>query len=137
MILGQIAHGFCWAIRRQDDPDSIDSHSKWIEVFPTKLSTSATVIELSRTLFAQLGVPEVVVTDNGSCFVSVEFETFLLKNGIKHITSAPYHPSTNGLAERAVQIVKQGLKKRKGGKHEDEIGQSDDSLSCFAPEYTR
>ena len=92
----------------------IDSHSKWIEAFPTKSSTSATVIELSRTLFAQCGVPEAVVTDNSSCFVSEEFETFLLKNGIKHITSAPYHPSTNGLAERAVQIAKRGLKKEEG-----------------------
>jgi len=66
-------------------------------------------------LFAQFGVPEVLVTDNGSCFVSSEFENFLLKNGIKHITSAPYHPATNGLAERAVQIVKKGLKKEAGG----------------------
>jgi len=57
----------------------------------------------------------VLVTDNGSCFVSSEFENFLLKNGIKHITSAPYHPATNGLAERAVQIVKKGLKKEVGG----------------------
>ena len=37
-----------------------------------------------------------------------------LKNGIKHITSAPYHPFTNDLAERVVQIVKQGLKKEEG-----------------------
>ena len=44
-----------------------------------------------------------------------EFESFLLKNGIKHITSAPYHPATNGLAERAVQTVKKGLKKERGG----------------------
>ena len=83
----------------------IDSHSKWIEAFPTNSSTSQTVLQHSRTLFAQFGVPEILVTDNGSCFVSQEFETFLLKNGVKHITSAPFHPASNGLAERAVQIV--------------------------------
>ena len=64
-----------------------------------------------RPLFAQFGLPETIVTDNGSCFVSADFQHFLTMNGIKHITSAPYHPSTNGLAERAVQIVKKGLKK--------------------------
>ena len=42
-----------------------------------------------------------------------------MKNdGIKHITLAPYHPSTNGLA---VQIMKQGLKKHKNGSLEERI----------------
>ena len=50
-----------------------------------------------------------------SGFVSEEFETYLTRNGVKHITSAPYHPSTNGLAERTVQVVKKGLKKEKEG----------------------
>ncbi len=93
----------------------VDSHSKWIEAFVTNGATSQVVIDISRTLFAQFGIPEVVVTDNGSCFVSEDFETFLVTNGTKHITSAPYHPSTNGLAERAVQTVKKGLKKSKEG----------------------
>ena len=55
------------------------------------------------------------MTDNGPCFVSEEFEIFLAKNGVKHITTAPYHPATNGLAERAVQTVKRGLRKEKQG----------------------
>ena len=62
-----------------------------------------------RMLFAQFGLPETIVSDNGSCFVSNEFESFLQSYGIKHITTAPYHPSSNGLAERAVQVLKIGL----------------------------
>lgn len=110
----------------------IDSHSKWIEAFPTSSATSNTVIQLSRTLFAQFGLPEVIVTDNGACFVSEEFETFMLKNGIKHLTSAPYHPATNGLAERAVQIVKNGLKKETVGNMEERIS---DGLQNYTSEH--
>ena len=30
-------------------------------------------------------------------------------NGVKHIRSSPYHPASNGAAERLVQSVKQGV----------------------------
>ena len=89
----------------------IDAYSKWIETFPTHGSTSTTVIQHLRTVFARFGLPETIVTDNGSCFTSEEFEGFLKANGIRHVTSAPYHPASNGLAERSVQIIKRGLKK--------------------------
>ena len=93
----------------------IDAHSKWIEAVSTPSTSSASVIEVMTTLFSQFGVPEMVVTDNGTGFVSSEFEEFLKSNGVKHTTSAPYHPASNGLAERAVQIVKKGLRKRTTG----------------------
>ena len=48
-------------------------------------------------------------------FTSKEFEDFLTANGVKHFKSAPYHPATNRLVERAVQIVKNGLKKVTAG----------------------
>ena len=93
----------------------VDAHSEWIEVFPSTNATSSTVISCLRPLFARFGIPETIVSDNGSCFVSEEFEHFLGANGIKHYTSAPYHPSSNGLAERVVQIVKRGLRKESEG----------------------
>ena len=94
---------------------SIDAHSKWIEAVCTSTTSSSAVIEELRTLFAKFGLPESIVSDNGSCFVSEEFKSFLKRNGIKHTTSEPYHPATNGLAERAMQVVKRGLKKVTSG----------------------
>ena len=108
--MGSSASRLCWPSARENDTCS-DRHSKWIEAVCTPSATSSAVIEELRTLFAQFGIPETTVSDNGSCFVSAEFEAFLENNSIKHITSAPYHPASNGLAERAVQIVKRGLRK--------------------------
>jgi len=67
---------------------AIDAHSKWIEAFPAT-SLSTVTIKLCP-LFAQFGLPEIIGTDNDSCFVSAEFQHYLTMNGVKHITLAPY-----------------------------------------------
>jgi hypothetical protein len=89
----------------------VDAHSKWIDVLPTTTSTSAVTIEKLRQIFSVHGLPEVIVSDNGTCFTSEEFRQFMQMNGIRHVTSAPWHPASNGLAERAVQTFKTGMKK--------------------------
>lgn len=89
----------------------VDAHSKWIDAIEVNSTTSSQTIKELRRLFAIFGLPETVVSDNGPQLVSTEFESFLRQNGIKHITSAPYHPASNGAAERTVQSVKQALKK--------------------------
>ena len=88
----------------------VDAHSKWPEVIPVSSTTSSSTIEVLRDLFARFGIPEQIVSDNGAQFVSEEFQAFVKSNGIRHITSAPYHPATNGLAETAVQTFKQALR---------------------------
>ena len=88
----------------------IDAHSKWIEVLPTRDTSSTATINLIRNVFAHFGLPMTLVSDNGPNFTSREFNQFLEKNGIKHVTSAPYQPSTNGQAENAVKGLKNFLK---------------------------
>ena len=89
----------------------IDAYSKWIEVHPVNTATSRVTIEKLRSTFAIHGLPMTIVSDNGSNFCSEEFEEFMTKNGIHHRRTAPYHPASNGLAERAVQTFKEGMKK--------------------------
>ena len=99
----------------------VDAHSKWIEVHVMTSSTTSATIENLHVTFAQLGVPLTVVTDNEPGFVSAEFKQFLNQNGISHVTSAPYHPDSNGLAEGAVQTVKQAIKKQQFGSLKDKV----------------
>jgi len=90
----------------------VDAYSKWLDVHVMDTSTSAATMEQLRVTFANQGLPGVLVGDNAACFTSEEFESFLSKNGIKHVTSAAYHPSSNGFAERAIQTFKDGMRKR-------------------------
>ena len=99
----------------------IDAHSRWLEVHMTSSSTSSATIELLRRSFATLGLPETVVSDNGTNFTSDEFARFLKKNGIRHIRTPPYHLASNGLAERAVQTFKEGMRKLKDGTLETKL----------------
>ena len=77
---------------------AVDSHSKWPEVFIMSTTTVSKTIEVLCVMFAAYGLPDQIVSGNGPQFISSEFVTFLKQNGVKHIRSAPYHPSTNGLA---------------------------------------
>ena len=91
-----------------------DVHSKWVAVeIMSKITASHTILDL-HDIFATLGLPDTIVTDNGPTFTSSEFTLFMSHNGIKHITVTPYHPSSNGLAERSVQTFKRAMVKISG-----------------------
>lgn len=92
----------------------IDAHSKWIEVVPMTTVTALTTVQQLGQMFARFGIPDSIVSDNGPQFVAHEFREFCRTNGVEQIWVAPYHPSSNGMAERAVQVFKQGFCKSRG-----------------------
>ncbi|KAF7646573.1 hypothetical protein LDENG_00185510 [Lucifuga dentata] len=93
---------------------AVDAHSKWPEVAIMRSTTTEKTIEKLGEIFSHFGSPLQLVSDNGPQLVSQEMSAFLQANGVQHIKSAPYHPATNGLAERFVQTMKYALKTSQG-----------------------
>ena len=88
-----------------------DAGTKWGDVKILQNTSSHTIVQHLREIFSYFGLPETLVSDNGPQFTSAEFAQFMKINGIRHLRSAPFHPATNGAAERFVQSFKQGMKK--------------------------
>ncbi|XP_048515581.1 uncharacterized protein K02A2.6-like [Athalia rosae] len=88
----------------------VDSFSKWLDVMKMKHITSRIMILAMGEYFVTWGFPNVLVSDNGPSLVSEKFESFLKRNGILHVRTAPYHSASNGAAENAVKTFKKHFK---------------------------
>ena len=77
----------------------LDYYSRFYEVVVMRTTTSTKIIEAMRPMFARFGVPYSLKTDNGTQFVSAEFENFLQELGIEHRKSPPLWPQANGEVE--------------------------------------
>ena len=87
----------------------VDSFSNWPEVVIGNSTTSEVTMNAPRTMFSRVGVPQTLVSDIAPQFKSQEFKDFLDRLGVLHKPTPPYHASSNGLAERFVQTVNQGM----------------------------
>ena len=99
----------------------IVAYSKWMEVVLVRHATSQTTIYKLRVIFATHGLPEMLVSDNGTPFTSAEFQEFVSNNAICHVLTSPYHPASNELAERTVQTFKSARRKMATGPLETRI----------------
>ncbi|CAL9707883.1 unnamed protein product [Knipowitschia caucasica] len=89
----------------------VDYFSNYPEVAFLTDTTAKQVIKHCKAIFARHGIPVTVVSDNGPQFSSQEFKDFADSYEFNHVTSSPLFPQSNGLAEKAVQIVKRLFKK--------------------------
>ena len=88
----------------------VEAYSKWPEVAIMEETTTDHILREIGNTFARWGIPLQVVTDNGPQFISQQFEQFMKANNCTHTRTSPYHPATNGLAERFVQSLKQAIR---------------------------
>ena len=85
----------------------VDYHTCCIFEHQLKSLHSTNVIEALKSIFCDVGAPDKLISDNATYFVSEEFEDFMMKWVILHVTSSSHFPHGNAHAEKAVHVVKQ------------------------------
>jgi transposase InsO family protein len=86
---------------------AIDDASRiaFAKIMPDETAQSAIAfLQAALNYFASLGIKaQRLMSDNGSCYISLSFAAYLRSLGIRHIRTRPYTPKTNGKAERFIQ----------------------------------
>ena len=92
----------------------VDAMSKFPFVIPMGQDTTASATSSAlEAIFALFGPVKTIVSDNGPPFNSKEMDMFYKKWNIHHVTSSPFRPQGNGLAEKFVRTFKQSMLKFK------------------------
>jgi transposase InsO family protein len=91
---------------------AIDKFSKWIEVRPLNNIRSEQAVAFFTNIIHRFGVPNSIITDNGTQFTGRKFLDFCEDHHIWVDWAAVAHPMTNGQVERANDMILQGLKPR-------------------------
>ena len=90
---------------------AMDRFSRFCVAYPTAdLTAHRTAYEFVKNVVCQHGVPTSVQTDNGTSYTGKEFKEMCQKYNIKHITSSPYRPQSNGLVERNNKTIGNALR---------------------------
>jgi transposase InsO family protein len=91
---------------------TVDKFSKWIEAVPVTNQEASTAVKFFESIVYKYGIPNNIITDNGTNFTSGEFQEFAKKLGIKIKYASVAHPKSNGQIKKAIGLVCAGLKKR-------------------------
>jgi transposase InsO family protein len=91
---------------------AIDKFSKWIEVRPLNSIRSEQAVAFFTNIIHRFGVPNSIITDNGTQFIGRKFLDFCEDHHIRMDWAAVAHPMTNGQVECANGMILQGLKPR-------------------------
>jgi len=91
---------------------AVDKFTKWIEAKPAASITAAKAVEFIKEITHRFGIPNTIITDNGTQFTAREFRDFCDNAGIQINYASVSHPQSNGQVERSNGMILQGLKPR-------------------------
>jgi transposase InsO family protein len=91
---------------------AVDKFSKWIEARPIVNVRSEEAASFFTDIIYRFGIPDAIITDNGTQFTGKKFLNFCDDNHIRVDWSAVAQPKTNGQVERANDMILQDLKPR-------------------------
>ena len=106
----------CFELNNEHYVVVVDAYSGYMDFARLKNLSGKALIEVLRPIFATHGAPAEMITDNGSNYVSREFQEFAREWEFLHVLSSPHHKKSNGRAEVAVKVMKKLLKKSKKAK---------------------
>jgi len=90
-----------------------DYFTKWVEAVPMRSVASKDVINFVKEhIIHRFGIPQTIMTDGGSVFISEEFRKFADDTGFKLIRSSPYYAQANGQAEASNQSLIKLIKRK-------------------------
>ena len=92
---------------------AVDYFTKWVEAESLVNITWRACKEFFwKNVICRFGVPNTLITDNGTQFDNDHFRAFCATWGIQLRYSSVAHPQTNGQAEAANKVILDGLKKK-------------------------
>src|SRR3954470_14391751 len=91
---------------------AVDKFTKWVEAKPVRKCDGKTATKFLRELIYRYGLPNSIITDNGTNFAKGAMAEFCEEHHIRLDLASVAHPESNGQAERANQSILHGLKPR-------------------------
>lgn len=78
----------------------VDTGSRWVEAVPLKYTTASDIAECLFSIFCRMGFPDVILSYNGTQFLSHSMRSFTNILSIAQTFNSVYHPSSNGIVEK-------------------------------------
>src|SRR4051794_30619848 len=89
---------------------AVDKFTKWIEAKPVRKEDGATALKKFRDLVVRYGLPQSIITNNGTNFAHGELKEYCHETGIRLDLAFVAHPQSNGHVERSNSLILGGLK---------------------------